>query len=129
MRESGKEQIIQELVVEGNDEQVVRMIDALWSLEPEQIEERINIQIRLGRRYMILAMSQENGIPDEDVEALLERWFVQGIPLQSASDRQRNRKVLGWYMEANKLFSAALERALLLPPLSKVGEITHQNAG
>lgn len=121
-----KEQVIQELIAEGNDEQAVRMIDALWDLEPEQIGERIDLQMRLGRRYMVLALSQEGGgTTDEDVEALLERRFEQGIPLQSASDGQSNRMVLEWYTEADKLFSAALECALL--PQAKGAAVTHRS--
>jgi tetratricopeptide (TPR) repeat protein len=107
-----KEQVIQELIAEGNDEQVVRMIDALWDLEPEQINERLDLQMRLGRRYLVLALSQTGGTSDEDLEVLLEREFEQGIPAQSGTEG--NRIVLEWYAEAEKLFVAVLERASLL---------------
>lgn len=119
MGTTSREQIIQELIAEGNDEQVVRLLDALLDLEPEQIEDRIGLQMQLGRRYMILAMSQEDGVIDEDLETLLARRLEQGIFLQSSSDR------LDWYKEADKLFSAVLERALL--PQAKAVATTHRS--
>ncbi len=106
-----KEQVIKELIAEGNDEQVVRMIDALWDLEPEQVKERLDLQMRLGRRYVVLALSQVGGNPDEDLEVLLERQFEQGIPRVSGAES--HRMVPEWYEEAEKLFVAVLERASL----------------
>lgn len=104
-----KEQVIKELIAEGNDEQVVRMIDALWDLEPEQINERLDLQMRLGRRYLVLALSQAGSTSNVDVETLLERQFEQGIPIQSGA--KSHRMVTEWYEEAEKLFAAVLERA------------------
>lgn len=117
-----KEQVIKELIAEGNDEQAVRMIDALWDLEPEQVKDRLDLQMRLGRRYLVLALSQAGGTPDEDVEVLLERQFEQGIPIQSGAES--NRIVPEWYEEAEKLFSAVLERASL--PQIKAAAFAHR---
>ncbi len=110
MSTTWKEQVIMELVAEGNDEQVVRLIDAIWNLEPEQINERFDLQMRLGRRYLALALAQTGGTPDEDVEVLLERRLEQDLLVPSGTE-ESHRIVPEWYAEAEKLFSAVLERA------------------
>lgn len=121
MGRAWREQVIKGLVAKGNDEQAVRMIEALWNLEPEQINERLDLQMRLGRRYLILAMSQAGGTSGEDVEALLADRLEQDIPLQSGTER--NHTVSAWYVEAEKLFSAVLERAAL--PQIKAAAVAH----
>lgn len=115
-----KEHVIKDLVAEGNDEQVVRLIDAIWNLEPEQINERLDLQMRLGRRYLVLALSQAGGTPDEDVEVLLERRFEQDIPPGAESHSMAPE----WYAEAEKLFSAVFERASL--PQVKAEAFAHR---
>ncbi|HEU5375885.1 MAG TPA: hypothetical protein VFV38_10630 [Ktedonobacteraceae bacterium] len=120
MGTSSREPIIQELIAEGNDEQVVRLIDAIWDLEPERLNERLDLQMRLGRRYLALALSQASGAPDEDVEVLLVRWFEQDIP----SGVEGHRMIPEWYAEAEKLFSAVLERASL--PQTKASSLAHR---
>jgi tetratricopeptide (TPR) repeat protein len=117
-----KEQVIMELVAEGNDEQAVRLIDAIWNLEPEQINERLDLQMRLGRRYLALALSQTGGTPDEDVEVLLERRFEQDPPVLSGTES--HRIVLEWYAEAERLFAAVLEQASV--PQTRAAAFAHR---
>lgn len=80
-----------------------------------------NLQVGLGQRYLIMAMSQASGDSDEDVESLLAHRFEQNIPPQA--EAESNRKVSEWYAEAEKLFAAVLERAKL--PQRKAEAFAH----
>lgn len=109
---SAREQVIQELIAEGNDEQATRLIYALLDLRVEQTEERVRLLMQLGRRYMGLALSKEGDIVGEDIEAYLEHYFGREKAVQSPPDDRQDYAVLHWYAEAGNWFSAALEQAL-----------------
>jgi hypothetical protein len=100
---------IQALVTQGNDEQVVRLIYALLALAQEQVEARIDLLVQLGKRYLALALSREEGRFGVDSEEAL-RNFRQGS-LILASATPRDPLALSWFKEAIDYFSAAINQA------------------
>lgn len=100
---------IQALVAQGNDEQVVRLIYALLALAQEQVESRVDLLVQLGKRYLALAFSREEGRFGADSEEVL-RNFRQGS-LMLASGTPHDPLALSWFKEAIDYFSAAINQA------------------
>ena len=66
-----EEQILQQLVINGNDEVATRLVLALLNAPPGQNQQRGSLLYQLGERYLILALRQGS----EDDNALM--WYEE----------------------------------------------------
>jgi hypothetical protein len=103
------EQLLRELVAQGNDEQVVRLVDALLTLGQGQIELRVELLVQLGRRYLTLALAHETGKAETDCEQTLQN-LCRGAPMQLPAALHNDLARL-WCREAHQCLTAALDQA------------------
>lgn len=100
---------LEQLIQEGNDEQIVRLIDALLDPDSDQIEERARLLMALGRRYLVLAISREEAIVGHDLaEALVH---MEKGTLTFSEDVVRDSLALSWYECAIDTLTAAINLA------------------
>ena len=91
---------IDELVANGSDPDITRSVFELLNLSPQQVQERVQMLLHLGDRYMVLALLREDGpIEDQTGEALIERR-LQRFLFQNASLLDIDEYALDWYEEA-----------------------------
>jgi len=103
------EQVIQELIAEGNDERLVRLIDALLDLDADQIEARVCLQLHIGERYLILAIARENALVGKNLAEALVR-MEKGM-LTFPKEVARDALALSWYVCAIDALTTAISQA------------------
>ncbi len=74
---SKSEEMIAQLIQEGNDEQLVRLIFALIDLDQGKIQERADLLTQLGERYVVLAASQS--LKSDQASELTKSWCKEAI--------------------------------------------------
>ena len=88
--------VISQSIEQGNDGQVVQIVEHLLDLAPEQKTERVTLLLALGQRYAALAKAY--GFPQPD----------QG---EAASPFALAEKKQAWYRESIAVLTSALEQA------------------
>jgi tetratricopeptide (TPR) repeat protein len=104
---------ITELMQEGNDERVVRLVYELLDLDPQQTQERVERLLALGKSYLCLSLCRLRGEKAELVEAWLEagegsEQGRHGIKRGEAQDELS----ITWCREAVDVLTAAAEQAV-----------------
>ncbi len=104
---------IAELVQEGNDERVVRLVYELLDLAPQQTQERVERLLALGKSYLCLSLCRLRGENAEQVEAWLDAG--EGSERGSYSIKRgeaQDELSITWCREAVDVLTAAAEQAV-----------------
>lgn len=107
---------IAEMVQDGNDEKVVRIIFALLDLKQRDTQQRVKLLTDLGQRYLLLALAREDGrdlSQSETVDTLLDERLARSLSFQAQSARYQppDEKTATWCHEAIVCLTSAIQQS------------------